>query len=350
MPLKHLLCAARRLQAAWQAPAIQAAREAERALDYLHGCHQGLNRAGRVATKPVEHQLSGVVPALRRDVLARVRALERAAHHARHCLEQPPVAAPDATALLAELRQLQDEFGNLEVNLRTQTITVTTEAITLEDVSLGPFAVHFSWCHLDLTEPIQSFEVLALEPHPASTNDQVTHPHVRNGKLCPGDATAPLRKAVEQGRLADAFCLIRSVLSHYNSASPHVALSAWESEECHDCGRGMRLEEQCYCSECDYEFCTDCTGVCATCDADRCHGCLTLCSLCGLRLCGRCCRTSAFSGRECCAKCLRTCGSCGARVASDELDAERQRCPLCPEAEAIVMGPLVPAITDTLPI
>jgi len=45
--------------------------------------------------------------------------------------------------------------------------------------------------------------------------------------LCAGEAKPAVAKALEQGRLADAFCLICGVLRHYKPLSPHISLDAW---------------------------------------------------------------------------------------------------------------------------
>ena len=56
------------------------------------------------------------------------------------------------------------------------------------------------------------YRVVALDPHPAGSDESVTHPHVRDEQLCAGDAAAAIRSALAGGRICDFFLLVRSVL------------------------------------------------------------------------------------------------------------------------------------------
>ncbi len=74
----------------------------------------------------------------------------------------------------------------------------------------------------------QCFEIIALDPNPASRRqDCLTHPHVKDEVVLRRQRRKSLiNKALEDGRLADAFILVRSVLVTYNADSPHVSLDA----------------------------------------------------------------------------------------------------------------------------
>lgn len=102
------------------------------------------------------------------------------------------------------------------------------------------------------------FRVIALEPNRAAPNESVTHPHVDDGRLCSGDAAVPLERALNVGRIADAFCLVHGVLSHYNPGSPYVALEEWDGLECTDCGGSMARDEVWRCDGCDLALCSEC--------------------------------------------------------------------------------------------
>lgn len=161
----------------------------------------------------------------------------------------------------------------------------------------------------------------------------------------------PLAKALEQGRLTDAFCLVRSVLTHYNPGSPHVRLNDWGGTECHDCGRTIGNEDGCCCERCSHDYCDDCTGNCAACDNTRCYGCLERCSVCEQHCCLGWLRPSGHSQRNCCPGCLRACAVCGVKVARDELTSEANRCPTCQARQQPPVGDSVPAFgisTSTL--
>ena len=109
--------------------------------------------------------------------------------------------------------------------MTTDTIETTdTDPITLEGVYLGPFSIRLN---VDLLEAgrtdASAFQAVALDPHPASSSDTTTHPHVRDDYLCAGEASEPISAALREGRVADAFLLVRSVLTNYNRSSPFIA-------------------------------------------------------------------------------------------------------------------------------
>ena len=146
---------------------------------------------------------------------------------------------------------------------REQVLVARTGPITLEDVSLGPFAIEL---HLDRlagrrTPDAACFDCVALESKPAATDDAVTHPHVKGKTLCAGDATVPLTAALRAGRLADAFLLIRGVLQTYNPASAYVSLRDWGGSSCGECGRSVGPDDTFYCEQCHRDVCDDCFTV-----------------------------------------------------------------------------------------
>ena len=242
-----------------------------------------------------------------------------------------------------------DEFEEVQIDWDERFVGATTEPITLERVYLGAFAIRLHWERLARRLDAQCFDVVALDPNPAATDDRVTHPHVKDKTLCAGDATMPLKKALEQGRLADAFCLVRGVLTHYHADSPHVPLDAWDGTSCRDCGRTVCDDDCCSCGGCDDDFCYDCTRSCAACDATRCLDCLGRCAVCEADHCAQCLQKCASSDKDCCSGCLRACATCGAEVARTELDAETERCPSCrapiqaPEEDSDAAAPNLPS-------
>src|SRR5262249_39833244 len=158
------------------------------------------------------------------------------------------------------------EFGGLQINLEDTTVSVTTDPITLEGIHLGAFTIQLNWRHLTHDAEGELPKILARDPNQAATADDVTHPHVKYESLCSGDAKVPLRKALEQGRLADAFNLVNSVLSTYNPKSAHVRLDDWEGFLCQDCGAACSEDEHYSCDGCNDNVCSDCLGSCASCD------------------------------------------------------------------------------------
>lgn len=236
-----------------------------------------------------------------------------------------PAPAPQSLReILQDLQQLETEFDAVVLNLKEHTISVSTEPITLDELYLGPFQIVLKLG--GQTRRRWNYQVIATEPHPASCNDAVTHPHVRDQELCEGDATVPLRQALAQGRIYDFFVLVRSVLNTYNRASPYVAIDDWEGLSCHDCGSVVASDDSRYCEACGCDFCDDCVSYCRSCDETRCQGCLEECVACSEATCRRC---------------LRACKDCGQRVCDGCL--EENLCPACREKDQVSDEPVQPA-------
>jgi len=208
-------------------------------------------------------------------------------------------------------------------------IAAATEPIILEETDLGPFTIEFHWDRLRRSRGISCFEIVALRPNPAASNSEVTHPHFRDGALCAGDAADSIAAAVAQGRLADAFMLIRGVLGNYNSSSPFVSLSEWDGTNCQDCGVSVSSDDRYCCARCDGDYCDGCTGICARCQDCNCLSCLTECAVCDERICLSCRVLSANSSRDCCPDCVKPCAGCEVEFAADELDDDNTLCPSC---------------------
>ncbi len=66
-------------------------------------------------------------------------------------------------------------------------MSVTTEAIVLENIELGTFEVRLHWKRIGER---RCYEVVAREPNPAGESSETTHPHVRGEQLCEGDGRA----------------------------------------------------------------------------------------------------------------------------------------------------------------
>ena len=237
-----------------------------------------------------------------------------------------PQAAPHPAVLLAELRQLEQEFDGVGVrsdpDRAGMVIAAETGPLTLEGVYLGPFSVRL---RVDLLKAGRCdagcFAVVALDPHPASCSPETTHPHVRDKALCAGEAAAAIEAALEEGRVCDAFLLVRSVLSTYNAASPYVRLEEWEGAECGDCGGVFDAERLYGCGHCGGDFCDGCSGSCDGCDEGCCDGCLTAVG--DDRLCPGCAGTCQRCGYSAAKSALRAGeGLCADCVAEDEDEAE----------------------------
>ncbi|MBX9583969.1 MAG: hypothetical protein K2X87_27025 [Gemmataceae bacterium] len=322
---------ARRLDAAWAAQAQPPLDPgpAWRALDArLAEAHRARHRVGLAAVA----RLTLTLPRLTAELTARLDDLARQVEQLRAGYVTPAARAPDLADWVAEVRQLEAEFGAAEVKWADRVIRVVTEPVVLRGVPLGPFAVEFAWDRAGRENAARCFDVVALDPHPASGRDEVTHPHVDGDTLCAGDAATPLAQAVADGRLADAFLLVRSVLTTYNPRSAYVPLAEWDGFSCADCGRRADRDDRCSCGACDRDLCEDCADSCAACSETRCGDCLEPCDVCSARHC-RGSLDDTPSGRAVCPDCLATCARCSASVPRDELTAGTRLCPTCDHEE-----------------
>lgn len=232
---------------------------------------------------------------------------------------QPPVAS--LALIIEELEQLSLEFENVQLLFdayQQPTIQATTDPITLEEVELGRFIIQLEVGRLDRQRNAGSFRCIALDPNPAASNSEVTHPHVSEEKLCAGEASLPISNALAQGRISDAFCLVRSVLNTYNSASPYVALEDWVGVRCTDCEEFVQANELYHCAHCGYGYCDNCISSCDLCNQSACAGCL---------------ERDGRSHQDCCPNCRETCARCGRVVNNDDYNQETELCPQCHDKE-----------------
>ena len=202
-----------------------------------------------------------------------------------------------------DLLALCSEFEQVSHDRRGKTLSVTTEPIELEGLFLGPFEIRLRWSEF-AQSGLPHYQVIAIDPHPAGANDNVTHPHVEDEAVCEGDGRGPIRKALEQGRLLDFFLIVAGILRTYNDGSPFVALADWHGVHCADCGCNMSADDRWSCERCGEGVCDDCRVTCAGCDATFCGACVTCCAKCEDYYCGSCLPT-AQNGESCrCQSCL----------------------------------------------
>lgn len=243
------------------------------------------------------------------DLICEIEVLQRMA-------ERPQAAVPSLRDMVGEIHQLDQEFGGYDYNPKTHILSVTTDPIELEGIELGPFRIDLHLAGLESPGSRDLYGIEALEPNPAAPDSGVTHPHVSLGRLCEGDASAPIRVALQQGRICDFFMLVRSVLQTYNPHSPYVSLNNWESQPCYDCGYGMNDDNRYYCESCQNDFCDECIRSCRCCDRSICQGCLVECPHCQ---------------EPCCHRCMDVCAAC--RQPSCPSCLEDDLCPTCKEEQ-----------------
>lgn len=230
----------------------------------------------------------------------------------KHVVKEPKKKTPKLSTLVEDLNQLQDEFGDIEFDGTENTISVETDPITLDDLYLGPFRIQLELDRFDELYEKSIYRVIALNPHPSATSEEVTHPHVSDEKLCEGDGAASLRTALKEGRLCDFFAMVRSTLNTYNPDSPYISLDDWCGMPCYDCGYIMDSESAYYCCFCQNDYCEQCSACCQLCDEIYCLGCGVQCSYCEETFCPNCISNCSECGGLCCQNCLedRLCPDC----------------------------------------
>lgn len=220
-----------------------------------------------------------------------------------------PVFKASTRDIYGDLKSLKEEFCSLRIDRKRREITVETEAIELENIYLGPFEICL--CYADLgTDASPSYRVVALDPHPASSNDSVTHPHVQDEGVCEGEAYTSIRSAFQQGRIYDFFMIVAGLLRTYNSASPFVSLDDWNGISCADCGTSTCDDERWSCEKCDASLCDECHINCPDCDGAFCCECTTQCWSCEDRRCRSCIEVCSACLDEFCQSCLEENGKC----------------------------------------
>jgi hypothetical protein len=215
-----------------------------------------------------------------------------------------------ASEIYADLKALGNEFKDWSFDLGHRSLAVTTEPIELQGIYLGPFEIRLQW-----TKAAPSYKVTALDPHPTSIREEVTHPHVRDEELCEGEGREPICRALAEGRLLDFFLLVRSILRSYNCESPFVALEDWFAQSCIDCETLISGDDSCSCLQCESVLCDECQVACSECGDSFCSGCVSTCSSCHSQYCQRC---------------LKRCDDCRAPHCAGCLNDE-ERCPSCRE-------------------
>ena len=211
---------------------------------------------------------------------------------------------PKLSVLLADLKQLQADCGDIEFDRDGNNISIVTDPIELDGIYLGPFKIQLDLNKLTELHKDTSYYCIALEPNPAATDESVTHPHVSNEKLCEGDGSVAIRAALEEGRLCDFFTMVRNILNTYNPDSPYISLSDWEGTPCYDCGYTCDRENCYYCSYCDHEYCEECSSYCRLCDETVCLGCGGKCPHCEEMVCPNCITRCKECEELCCKECL----------------------------------------------
>lgn len=252
-------------------------------------------------------------------------------------------AVPSFSSIVEELKATQAEFDDVEFNFEENALCVVTEPITLEEVYLGRFRIALYLTKLAELYHRSAYYIIAIDPHPATKDEAITHPHVSNETLCEGDGAAAIRAALEEGRLSDFFVMVRGILTTYNPDSPYVSLSDWQGVACYDCGYVMDEENSYYCSHCDTPVCDECSRVCTDCGEIVCHDCAGMCEICERSLCPNCGKTKCSDCESvCCQSCLTDglCPDCKEEREREDEEQEIEATDEVPQADGTQTSPV----------
>ncbi|MCK5225184.1 MAG: hypothetical protein KAQ89_00545 [Planctomycetes bacterium] len=214
------------------------------------------------------------------------------------------------SGIFADLNQVEQEFGELKFDLKAKTISVITDSIELDSISLGPFEIRLFVDQMSKLYSDAPYKAIAIEPNPAATDDNVTHPHVSSENVCEGDGHIAIRRAIEQGRLCDFFTMVVNILQTYNPDSPYVSLDDWEGISCYDCGYTVAGDECYYCENCEHDYCSSCSTYCQICDTTICLGCSFECPDCEQPVCQHCTAVCTECEETVCKNCINEEGLC----------------------------------------
>jgi hypothetical protein len=271
---------------------------------------------------------------LRDDLAYHLGRLAEEARAAADRLRRPRPAPPRIGDVLGELRQLAEEFDDVRLDARAGAVSAVVGPVTLGDVGLGRFRLSLDVGGLGPCCGAGCVRAEALDPNPASCDRTVTHPHVRDGRVCAGEGEQAAAAALREGRIFDAFAVLRGVLMHYAEDSPYVRLDAWDGSSCDACGTTVPSGDTYFCGGCHSDVCDGCSSVCRCCEDVRCDGCLDPCPACRRRCCSACREATGPDDREVCPDCRKKCPDCEEEFVKDELHAESGLCDECREKRA----------------
>jgi hypothetical protein len=242
-------------------------------------------------------------------ILGLDRLIERLTTLRQHLLTWKQPRPVTIRELYDDLRALEQEFVEVQVDLRNRTLAVTTESIRLEEVDLGAFRIELDW--RDMSRDRFAYSVHAVDPY-YSHDESTCHPHVAGEHLCEGLGYQALESAKAGGRLLDFFLVIKQILMTYNADSAYVPLDEWHYQNCERCSYSMPHDESSSCSDCGDRLCDECGSTCGGCAEFYCHDCLGTCNRCESMTCSDCLVSCTTCDESFCSECLceRECHAC----------------------------------------
>lgn len=265
-------------------------------------------------------------------LLTELESIERQLRHMTVDLknEREP-AVPSLRLLHEELAATEAEFGDLV--WEEGEIGVTTDPITLDDIELGPFQIRLQLNRFGTDAP---YRVRALEPNPAASCIETTHPHVSGERLCAGEGRGAITAALAEGRLFDFFTIVNRILHTYAVGSAYVELDQWDGVSCHDCDSSIDPEDACTCNRCEERICGDCLCSCNGCGDGYCSGCIDRCYRCEEPTCDGCLAPCKHCRRNVCESCRDDgiCETCREELEEEANEDEFETSPVATQGDA----------------
>jgi hypothetical protein len=266
-----------------------------------------------------------------------LESLERQLRHLTADLKNERAAiVPSLRLLVEELAATEAEFG--ELVWEEGEVGVTTESIVLDDIELGPFQIRLQLDRIGTDAP---YRIRALEPNPAASCIDTTHPHVSGERLCSGEGRGAIAAALAEGRLFDFFTIVDRILHTYAVGSAYVELDQWHGVSCHDCDSSIDESDACTCNRCEERICGDCLCCCNGCGDGYCSGCLDRCQRCEEPTCVGCLVRCEDCRQYVCPSCREDelCETCRKQREEQEDEEEspaEESAPLSPPAQSTV--------------
>ena len=214
-----------------------------------------------------------------------------------------------ASDIYRDLQALENEFEEVDIDLKEHLLSATTDCIVLEGTYLGAFAIRLDWQRLGCSS--QPYRVVALDPHPAAKSNDITHPHVQDEHVCEGDGRSAIRAALAGFRLHDFFLLVSQLLHTYSRGNGYAELDDWEAEPCEECGASLDEDDRYCCQRCGATLCDSCSVSCQDCGDAFCSGCIDKCAGCQGEYCAHHLATCRVCRKQFCGNCLEA-GLCRA--------------------------------------
>lgn len=294
-------------------------------------------RGWHLAERTLLHDLTDSLRRFQYEVEGSVRQVET------HRKPRPEVSPAE---IYRDILAVQQEFEGCEIDLGSHEFSVTTDPIVLEDITFGRFKVCLNWNQIGTCR--QPYRVVALDPHPAARNQDVTHPHVQDEQLCEGDGRAAIASALTDCRLYDFFTLVSQVLHSYGKGSAFVETDKWNGILCDGCGDTMDEEDRYCCQHCGNTLCPSCVLSCQHCQDSYCSECLGQCAACGDDHCSSCLAPCSACGKRFCDDCLEEdlCRSCFEKTQDEDQDDDPADDSPCDETCPAGQVPAEPARTS----